>query len=280
MGGGLGHLVRARAFVHSVGFEGRVTLITSSALARDPRVAPGVDVVVAPEELDRQPSDFRSWLFRQLEQVAADRLCLDTFPAGILGELAAGWSQGLKLWHVARRLRWENYAPRLREVRARQPSEPELRFDQCWQVEALHPEQQAFLEQHCDEITPLDLRDPPAPNSAPLRERSYWLVVHSGPSEEVADLVEHALEMRAIERAQAPIYVATQCQPRFEHPEASTIDVFPATPYFEGAERLVTAAGFNVLRQTQAYRHKQTIIPMPRRYDDQCERARSARAGT
>jgi hypothetical protein len=85
--------------------------------------------------------------------------------------------------------------------------------------------------------------------------------------------------MRSIERAEVPIYVLARCHASFEQANVRMLDAFPATPCFEGAARIITAAGFNVMRQTRLYRHKQTIVPMPRRYDDQFERARLARRG-
>lgn len=271
MGGGVGHLVRARALLHTLAYSGRVTVVTSSPHAFDPRIRAGFDVLVAPRALDQRREAFRDWLFEALERTGAERLCLDTFPAGILGELEAV-PRGFLLWHVARRLRWENYASLLRSS--------SLRFERCFSVESLHPEQHAFLERHCDAMTQLELRDPPAARE-PARPIAgpYWLVAHSGPHTEVSELVAHALEMRSFEEVRAPIYVATQCTPRFVHPEVVTVDAFPAEPYFAAAERIVTAGGFNVLRQTRAHRRKQTIVPLPRRFDDQFERARLARSG-
>jgi hypothetical protein len=39
------------------------------------------------------------------------------------------------------------------------------------------------------------------------------------------------------------------------------------------ASRIVTACGFNVMRQTEPYRDRHTFLPFPRRYDDQFTRA-------
>jgi hypothetical protein len=55
------------------------------------------------------------------------------------------------------------------------------------------------------------------------------------------------------------------------------LDIFPADAYFADAQRIFSAAGFNVMRQTARYRSKHTALPMPRRFDDQFERARRAR---
>ena len=52
LGGGLGHLVRARAFLHTLGLDGEAALFTSSRFASDPRVTGGLRVVRVPEELD------------------------------------------------------------------------------------------------------------------------------------------------------------------------------------------------------------------------------------
>jgi hypothetical protein len=55
------------------------------------------------------------------------------------------------------------------------------------------------------------------------------------------------------------------------------IDVYPAWPMFQRADRIISGAGFNVMRQAEPYRKKHRFVPFPRALDDQYTRAASAR---
>jgi hypothetical protein len=275
MGGGLGHLVRARAFLHTRALEARATVVTASSFAYDVRVTAGLDVLVAPNDLERTPAVFKQWLTGAVRRLDANCLCVDTFPAGILGELNQFELPGVQLWHVARALRWQSYEPLL-------PATPP-RFDRCWRVEALADDHETYLAAHCNQLSNLELRDPPlpaAPSSLPPPHHPYWLVVHSGPPAEVAELIAYAAEIRAFERADVPLCVLTPNPPESLPANTITRDVFPAHAYFESAERIFTAAGFNVMRQTEPYRHKHLVLPMPRRFDNQFGRAIPSHART
>lgn len=54
-------------------------------------------------------------------------------------------------------------------------------------------------------------------------------------------------------------------------------DIYPASMLFESAERIFTACGFNVMKQTEHFRERHFFISFERRYDDQFKRA--ARTG-
>ena len=49
LGGGLGHLVRARAVLYTLGVAERAVLVTASPFAADARVVGGLPVVRVPE---------------------------------------------------------------------------------------------------------------------------------------------------------------------------------------------------------------------------------------
>jgi hypothetical protein len=99
-------------------------------------------------------------------------------------------------------------------------------------------------------IVPLDLAPPYVEE---VEEEPYWLVVHSGPDEETRELVAYALELGAR--------------------EVRIADTYPAAPLFPAAAKIVTAAGFNVMLETEQWRAKHVAVPFARRFDDQFVRA-------
>jgi hypothetical protein len=265
MGGGLGHLTRARAFLHTLGLAGEATLFTSSRLASDPRVTGDLPVVHVPADLDGDRDGLRAFLERTISELGVRRLVVDAFPAGILGELAS-WTPppGLVLWHAARLLRWERYSA---EASLRLPL-----FEKTFVLEALPDDHRRALEAASVETLHLDLVDPPSAPPEPLQP-PYALVVHSGPDEETADLVACARELLRADGSWARLVLVSPERPPDLPPDVAWRDTFPATGLFAAAERIVTAAGFNAVRQTAPFRAKRFLVPYPRRFDDQFARA-------
>jgi hypothetical protein len=270
MGGGLGHLTRARAFLRTLGLGCGAALFTSSPFARDRRVAGELEVVAVPDELDGRPAALSAFLSRTLAERRVRRLVVDALPAGILGELA-GWErrEGLELWHVARLLRWERYT---RECGNTLP-----RFDVTFQVEELDGAHRRALEAASGEVRRLELSDPPSDEPGPL-ERPYVLVVHCGPREEVEELISYARDLLRAEARGARIVLASPSRPEALPGDVVWLDAYPVTGYLAGAERIVSAAGFNTMRQCAPFRSKHFFVPFPRRFDDPFARAARARA--
>ena len=268
MGGGLGHLTRARAFLHTLGLGEGAALFTSSRFADDPRVTGGFRVVRVPVELDGDRAGLRALLERTIADLDASFLVVDAFPAGLLGELAE-WKPpaGVALWHVARLLRWERYVA---DAGARLP-----RTDVTFVLEELHGEHRRALEGSSGEIRSLTLVDPPFPPPVPVAG-PYVLVVHGGPGEETSDLVACARELSGAAGGAAWVVLASPTPPEGLPPDVAWFDAFPAAGLFAGAERIVTAAGFNAVRQTEPFRAKRFLVPYPRRFDDQFTRAARA----
>ena len=269
MGGGLGHLTRARALLHTTGLDGEAALFTSSSFADDPRVTGGLRVVLVPAGLDGDSQGLRAFLERTISDLGVRLLVVDALPAGILGELAGfGSPPGLEIWHVARLLRWEQYTE---DATARLP-----RFDVTYELEELHEDHRRALESSSARIRRLELVDPPSAAPEPI-ETPYVLVVHSGPDEETSDLVEYARDLLRAGESEARIVLASPARPATLPADVTWHDTFPATGLFARAERIVTAAGFNVVRQTEPFREKRFLVPSPRRFDDQFTRAARAR---
>jgi hypothetical protein len=246
IGGGLGHLVRARAVLHTLGVADRAALLTASPFAADPRVVGDVPVVRVPDSLDGDRDGLRRWLADLGAGLRPERLVVDAFPAGVLGELR---DLGVPTDHVARLLRWPKYARRL--------DRPLPRFETTFVVEPLHPDHGAALAAASERMAALRLVDPPAP----VRDDAAGaaLVVHAGPDAEVEAL-------RALAAGTGrPVLVS--------RPGGDELDVHPAAALFQHAAAIVTAAGFNAMRQAAPYRDRHLYLPFPRALDDQWARA-------
>lgn len=281
MGGGLGHLTRARAVAHTLGIRDRMAILTASPSARDRRVRGDAEIVEVPPDLSTDPPAYRAWLRGVFDRLSPGEIYLDSFPAGILGELENFMLPGgVPVHHVARLLRWPEYRKRLGD----QP----LTLARSYVVEPLAPEHEAFLHAHSREIVPLALEDPPAvPGDESLGRlqhlvrdgRPLWLVVHAGPPDEIRELVTYAEELRRAEGAPARIVLASPRRPDGFASGLTHLDLYPASLAFALADCIVTACGFNAMRQTESYRERHRFLPFPRRLDDQFARAARRRRG-
>jgi hypothetical protein len=264
IGGGLGHLVRARAVLHTLGIEGEAVVLTASTHASDRRVVGELPVIRAPDSLDHDRAELRRWLDAVLAAVRPERVIVDAFPAGVLGELR---DLDVPVDHVARLLRWPRYVRRL--------DGPLPQIETTFVVEPLHPDHRTELAAASSRMEPLHLVDPPAPirddaaGAAPVDGAALVngaaLVVHAGPDHEVEALVSLA---RSTGRR---VMVA--------RPGGGDLDVHPAAALFPHAGHIVTAAGFNAMRQAAPFRDRHTYVPFPRPLDDQHARAQLASGG-
>ena len=196
---------------------------------------------------------------------------MDAFPAGLSGELTARVvPEGARVVHLARLLLWEAYRPLL-------PAGP-LRFTETVLVEPVTREHEEYLRSVSASLTPLELAEPaaPAPEAAP----GGWLVVHSGPPAETAELVAYAREIAELEGVRSRLTLVSPIRPDGLPPGVAHLDVYPAWPLFPYAERIITAAGCNVVRQLAPFRDRHHMMPFPRRFDDQFTRAARTRSRT
>lgn len=262
-GGGLGHLTRIRAYLHTMARDEPVTILTGSPFAADPRVTGGHPVRSAPGGLDRD--GLSRWIAAALAELAPAELVVDAFPAGLSGELTE-LPAGTRVVHLARLLRWDVYAELL-------PPDPP-RFAQTYLVEPVSAEHEAYLHSVSGAVTPLELVEPPAPESAAV---DGWLIVHSGPEPETVELVEYAREMAGLEGVRPRLTLVSPWRPDGLPPGVAHRDVYPAWPLFPSAERIITAAGCNVVRQLARWPERHRMMPFPRRFDDQFARAARVR---
>lgn len=238
VGGGLGHRNRARRVLAALSIGDAEILGTSDL----------------PADLEGNREGHRRFL---ADRFRDRRVIVDAFPAGIQGELSG--IEGVRFDHVARLLQWPAY-------RGAVPHDPP-RFGTTWVVEPLAPAHDAFVREESERVVPLTLvadvlRPPVSPPAHP-----FALIVHSGPAMEVLELMAYARELGS-----EPVLVATRCEVAL--PGGFTrLETDRPGAYFEGARRIVSAAGFNIMLETEPWRDKHHVMPFPRRFDDQYLRA-------
>ena len=248
LGGGLGHLTRGRRVLETLGIE--ASFVTASSYADDVRVTGPFPVIRVPVELEGNVDAHHEWL-RGLD---CDRLIVDTFPCGIQGELS-GLDVPMDL--VARRLKWDAYR---RAVPHALP-----KFERVWKVEELEPAQQTALHSEFWSAVAWPPLSKAAATAAALQ--TFSLIVHSGPEDEVRELVAYAQEL-----TNERVLVATRCS--IDLPENfERIDAFPVTHLLAHATCIISAAGFNIMLETEPWRDKHHPVPFARQFDDQYHRA-------
>jgi predicted glycosyltransferase len=219
---------------------------------------------------------FIPWVAERLRQLAPDEIFIDTFPGGLVGELA-GLAEiaHSRLTYVGRLLRSAAYF-------ALYPNARSMRFARALLAEPLNADHEADVRHMVEgELASLELRDPDPTHAGalPALPEAFWLVVHSGPAAEVAELLAYACDLQRLENRSAPIVVVSPIpSAEVELGDAHHVDVYPATRLFARAARIVSACGFNIMRQTLAHRDRHSYLPLPRRFDDQFARAARRRA--
>jgi hypothetical protein len=299
VGGGFGHLTRARAVLHTLGLTERVTILTASPWASDKRIVGESTIIKIPQDFLSDIERYRNWLYEIFEKSRPTKIFLDCFPCGLAGEFCRfDFPKSAALFHSARGLRWAEYE---KVINGTTPI-----FSATYVIEPLATEQESYLQLHSEEIAWLNLIDPPPRLSdkendfvQTLREnfclppRPCWLVIHSGSPEEVAELLAYAREMSEQERINPRIILIApekmelsklETRNGLQTPDSGfqtaveQVDFYPASALLPFADRIITACGFNMMRQTERYRDKHRFLPFARRFDNQFLRAARRRA--
>ncbi len=277
VGGGLGHLTRARAVIHSLGLNRETTLLSSSPHGDDPRVLGAARHIMVPKALEADLKVYQGWLQELLEALRPQVMFLDAFPCGLLGEFCdIKLPPGLQVYHVARLLRWSRYQERLR-------GEPPY-FEITYRVEPLTTDHDRFLRSCSSDVIDLTLEDPPSRLGSQTKKKldellsggaPLWLVVHSSPEPEVNQLCSLALEEARLEDVAPHLLLVSPKMAKFYRDAGIThLPVYPATPLCPRTSRVFTACGFNAMRQGEPLGPRHVFMPFPRSLDDQHLRAR------
>ncbi|MBL7856329.1 MAG: hypothetical protein JNM57_01470 [Cyclobacteriaceae bacterium] len=263
MGGGWGHLYRVHTFIRQFAISD-FKILSNNPLAQQ---------LFSTDEVINVPGGTReeviSHIHHFLNTITFDELYVDTFPAGLFGELRATHR---KSYYLARRLKWKAYQSNVREL--------PIRFDTTFCVEELEPAHHEYVKFASVHVASIALEYPPPhperiPTSRIPVHKPLWLVVHSFDKEEVETLLYYAQTAARMEK-QHPSFVVLSDQ-TVDDPEIVHYAWLPACDWFPIADRIFTGGGFNVLQQVKDFTQKVTAIPFPRQYDDQAWRIRQLR---
>ena len=270
VGGGLGHLTRAAAFLNTRERGEEAVVICSSPHARYVSGLERAHLLDVPESVRANALAYGMWMRNVVGTIRPKRLYLDTFPAGLFGEFRAfPFPADTRLFLVARILRVERY---LETYGADLPH-----FERVFLCERMPESGRAFAASLGETCEDLELVDPPAsgdPSAVP--DRDFWFIEHSGPEEEVRELLEYARSCSDAEGTR-PMFVLNTPSGRIEGADIRTVSTFRSLPFYERAKRIITGAGFNVMRKARAFKEKHRALPFQRRFDDQALRVRLSR---
>lgn len=271
-GGGLGHLVRACAVSVELAKLGlRSRIVTHSIYARGLRQATGCTIDFIPG------LQWKRAVRRYVDHAKPRLVVLDTFPWGIRAEWADSAPMPCRFVLLARRLnvpayleaaglQWNAGSPFLRHAIVCEPLSRAYRKLLDASGSELHVLPGRIR------LTPDDDSSRVSPRMMEmLRKKPTWLVVHSGPREEVQRLVELAGSDMA-EQGDGQIVAVL---PREEdYPGVFSFQFFPASILYPHVHRVVTGAGYNCIAETGPWRRKHLSRAFVRRYDEQEERLR------
>lgn len=262
MGGGMGHLYRVSAFIHQFEME-EYRILTANPLVYKLFSVDKVLFISA----DNYKAAWSYFVTETLPLLPVTQLYIDTFPNGIDGELRDWPKANYPVFYLARRLRWEVYHPAMQDFH--------FNFFCVYQLEELEIEHQQFIKSKTSTVEELTLAYPPAQidriASNPLyNNKPCWLIVHTFNKEELESLVQYAQEVARQESIQ-PFFLVLSDQ-TIEVANGQCVNYFPAVDWFPGADRIFAGGGFNTVQQVKPFLTKTTLLPFPRKYDDQAWR--------
>ncbi len=262
-GSGLGHITRAQAVVFSLAIDFRqVILVCSIDYLPDNLLFK--EIVVLPKEMRKNPKALQDFLQEIIIQKQIKELFVDTFPCGIVGELNS-LSLNTVIYYIARILKWkfykENYIERLPE------------FEKIYLLEKIESQhlqdisQQGNLQNFILHYPKIPLNSTQKQILKQIKNKQFWLIVHSQPVSEVEIVINHALDIKAIEKSKAQIIVCSLEKIIIQNVEY--LSVYPAGFLYPFAEKIFSACGFNSYFQLKEYREKHICLPFQRTYDNQ-----------
>ncbi len=305
MGGGLGHLTRAGAVWNTLKINlDEILLLTASPHAHEPYVPANVRVVQVETSMQERENQqvYQIFLMKILLENDISAIYLDAFPLGIinewhfLGDFLKENKLNIKIYYLARLLN-DNYFDNIEnnnnisgEISAN------IFYDTVFLLENLTSKNTTYIQKNTKNIENLTLNYPKIVKnklntgflgnlSKDLLENlpeNYWLIVHSEPLKEIEILLDFATEI-AKKGGLKPFFIiicALEISEKMQDLRKKNnknilwANYYPASDLFEKAEKIFSAAGFNIMQQILPYYRKHYLVPFQRKLDLQEVRAK------
>tara|TARA_B100000683_G_scaffold100241_1_gene99086 strand:- start:144 stop:833 length:690 start_codon:yes stop_codon:yes gene_type:complete len=205
--------------------------------------------------------NFIKILQSKIDDLLPKTFVTDCFPLGVTGELNdVVFGEEVIHEHICRRLYFKPYLNKIRV---------NLKWESVYACEALDRFQLDFFKIHSKEIENINLSSPAHLSSIQEVDGS-WLIVHSGPKEEVLKLIDFA-KKQAVKIDKKPLFKVVT----FADIDGA-ISTNDLIPLFIKAERIFIGGGFNLIHETESFRSKTIALPFKRKYDNQVLRIKRA----
>lgn len=260
-GGGMGHITRAKAFIYTTRQNEETFFIVTSSRYAD-LFFPEKCIVKIPTHFDLP--GIKKWLSNFIQENTIKNVYLDTFPAGIIGEWNLKFSVDINFYYIARLLKWERYFPLIKEIPL---------FKKTYFLETLYEEHENFIKKKSQFYESFFINYPKKEIDKTIikqfkTSQENWLIVHSEPEEEVESLINYSKDYARLNNKK-PNYIVLTTISTKKKTDINYMKTTNAYQYFEYADKIITAAGFNIMQQIKPYADKHKAIPFDRLYDNQ-----------
>jgi len=276
VGSGLGHANRARLFIEKLQLS-NILVIVNSQYAK--KLLEPIPHKIIPISCFSKLETARHEAQKIIRQHKPEKVYLDTFPGGIVGEWCGIGAETIHFYLVSRILKVEIYKKILPDLRL--PT-----FKKIFISEKISDAQYQYLKCISVENSLIDIsltHGLTSKNKATqIRldiQQPFWLIIHSGNIEECLTLYQHALDLAKLHNKIVEIcFVHPQPKSLSRYVEGKVFQDWHLKDFVVQAEKIFTACGYNLMHELQEFRDKQVFIPFFRKYDDQFLRAKYFRA--
>ena len=307
MGGGLGHLTRAGAVWNTLKVNlSEILLLTASLHAHEPYVPADVRVLQVEARMQEKENkeEYENLLKKILLENDISAIYLDAFPLGIikewrfLGNFLKENKLSIKVYYLARLLN-DNYFDdnyfndNFEDIENSSNQNFEnICYETVFLLENLTSKNITYIQKNAKNTENLTLHYPKIVknklntdffgNLPENLSEKYWLIVHSEPLKEVEMLLDFAMQIAQKERLK-PFFLVictldiSEKMKNFNDKNNKNVlwtNYYPASDLFEKAEKIFSAAGFNIMQQILPYHRKHYLVPFQRKLDLQEVRAK------
>ena len=263
-GEGFGHLIRAKAVLHTFGILSHNVIIVSQNTFID-RIFEhtAYQHEIIPDSVFGHAGLLAQWLEQLMNKYHVKTLFADTFITGIRQEF----------YHLTKTVDVVYFARILKAEFLPEFLPGKINIQHIYILESLPTYQLKYLHDLGVSTSKLKIEWPQAvTDKMVLANSPYAVAVHSGPLNELLQLIEYTTEILVMKKIVAPILVIS---PHRLDTESGLIylNTLYAESYFSNSLFIVTACGFNSMMQASPYAHKHYYIPFARKFDDQYVRA-------